>query len=53
VTFAAGQTQQTITVTVLADPHANKDLVFYLDLSDPFNAVLNGTGAGTGTILVG
>lgn len=53
VTFAPGQTQAAITVTVLADPNADKDLDFYLDLSDPLNAVLDGTGVGTGTIVVG
>jgi aryl-phospho-beta-D-glucosidase BglC (GH1 family) len=53
VTFAPSQTQATITVTILADPNADNDLVFYLDLSDPLNATLDGKGVGTGTILVG
>jgi len=53
VTFAPGQTQATILVTILADPLAAADLVFYLDLSNPLNGVLGGTGIGQGTIHVG
>lgn len=52
VSFAPGQTQATITVTVLYDPNAKNDLYFSLDLSDSQNATLNGTGVGTGTIVV-
>jgi aryl-phospho-beta-D-glucosidase BglC (GH1 family) len=53
VTFAPGQTQATIMVTVLADPLATTDLYFYVDLSNPLNGVLGGTGVGKGTIHVG
>jgi chitinase len=53
VTFAPGQTQATINVTVLADPLAAADLNFSLDLSNPLNGVLSGTGPATGTIHVG
>ncbi|HEY7326286.1 MAG TPA: cellulase family glycosylhydrolase [Gemmataceae bacterium] len=53
VTFAPGQTQATILVTIFADPNAKKNLNFYLQLSNPVNAVLGSTSAGTGTILVG
>ncbi len=52
VTFAPGQTSATITVTVLADPLAAGDLTFFLDLSNPVNAVLGGGGIATGTIRV-
>jgi hypothetical protein len=52
VTFQPGQTQATITVTVLFDPNAKNDLYFDIDLSDPRNATLKGSGVGTGTILV-
>jgi len=53
LTFAPGQTQATIIVTVLADPLATSDLSFNVDLSDPVNGVLGGTGIGQGTIQVG
>ncbi|MHB1422345.1 MAG: cellulase family glycosylhydrolase [Gemmataceae bacterium] len=53
VTFAPGQTQADITVTVLADAQAKADLYFNVDLSNPLNAVLEGTGDGKGTILIG
>jgi hypothetical protein len=53
VTFNPGQTQETITVTVLYDPNAKQDLYFDIDLNAPVNAVLDGSGVGTGTILVG
>jgi aryl-phospho-beta-D-glucosidase BglC (GH1 family) len=53
VTFQPGQTQATITVTVLYDSNAKNDLYFSVDLSNPQNATLNGTGVGTGTIVVG
>jgi aryl-phospho-beta-D-glucosidase BglC (GH1 family) len=53
VTFAPGQLQATITVTILADPTATTDLFFYMDLSNPLGAVLNGAGIGKGTIHVG
>jgi aryl-phospho-beta-D-glucosidase BglC (GH1 family) len=50
VTFAPGQTQATITVTVRADPLDTTDLTFLVDLSNPVNAALGGNGTGTGTI---
>jgi hypothetical protein len=53
VTFAPGQTQATITVTVLADSSATTDLFFDVDLSNPVNNVLGGNGVGKGTIHVG
>jgi hypothetical protein len=53
VTFQPGQTQATIPVTVLFDPNAKNDLYFSLDLSNPQKGTLNGTGVGTGTIVVG
>ena len=53
LTFAPGQTQATIPVTVLADPRATTDLGFVVDLSNPVNGVLGGSGVGTGTIHVG
>jgi aryl-phospho-beta-D-glucosidase BglC (GH1 family) len=52
VTFAPGQTQATVTVTVLADHSATGNIYFDLDLSAPLNAVL-GSSTGKGTILVG
>lgn len=53
VTFAPGQTQTTVTVTVLADPLASTDLTFYVNLSNPLNSVLGGSGIGTATIHIG
>lgn len=47
LTFAAGQTQQTIAVTV--DANATSDETFTVDLSNPSGATL-GTSVGTGTI---
>ena len=52
VTFAPGQTQATFSVTVLADPLAAADLVFYVDLSNPINGVLATNPMGQGTIHV-
>jgi aryl-phospho-beta-D-glucosidase BglC (GH1 family) len=53
LTFAPGQTQATVTVTILYDPAATGNLYFDLDLSNPDNATLGGTGIGVGTIVVG
>jgi hypothetical protein len=53
VTFAPGQTQATVSVTVLADPQATADLSFFVDLGNPVNAVLGGNVVGKGTIHVG
>jgi hypothetical protein len=52
MTFAPGQTQQTITVTVLADPALTTDGTFFVGLQNPVNGVLAGNGKGTGTIKV-
>lgn len=48
--FAAGQTQQTIAVTVLDDGVVTPNLTFTILLSNPANAVI-GTGQATGTII--
>jgi aryl-phospho-beta-D-glucosidase BglC (GH1 family) len=53
VTFAPGQTQATIIVTILADPLAVTDLYFDVDLSSPVNGTLGGTGVGKGTVHIG
>jgi aryl-phospho-beta-D-glucosidase BglC (GH1 family) len=50
LTFAPGQTQATISVTVIADPEAVDNLYFDVDLSDPLNALLGDDGIGEGTI---
>src|SRR5262249_26988102 len=42
VTFTPGQTQATITITVMADPLATADLTFLVDLSNPLNGLLGG-----------
>jgi hypothetical protein len=49
LTFAPGQTQQTITVLVNGDAVAEPNEIFSVNLSSPTNAVL-GTSQGTGTI---
>src|SRR5262249_36515762 len=49
LTFAPGQTQQTVTVLVKGDAVAEPDETFFVNLSSPTNAVL-GTSQGTGTI---
>jgi len=50
LTFAPGQTQLTISVTVLADALNTSGLTFLVDLTDPVNATLVGNGQATGTI---
>jgi hypothetical protein len=50
LTFAPGQTQQEITVSILADPALTGDETFFVDLSDPLNATLADSGSSTGTI---
>ena len=50
LTFAPGQTQATVTVTILADPLSTADLTFLVNLSNPVNATLGGDATGTGTI---
>jgi chitinase len=52
LTFAPGQTQQTITVSVMADPTNTTDETFFVTLQNPVNGVIPGTGKGTGTITV-
>jgi hypothetical protein len=49
VTFAAGQTSQTVTVTVNGDLLNEADETFSLSLSSPIHATI-GRGQGTGTI---
>jgi aryl-phospho-beta-D-glucosidase BglC (GH1 family) len=53
VTFAPGQTQVSITVTVLADAMATADLYFFINLTNPVNGVLGSTPSGKGTIHIG
>jgi hypothetical protein len=52
LTFAPGQTQQTITVTVMADPTNTTDETFFVSLQNPLNGIIQGSGKGTGTITV-
>jgi hypothetical protein len=52
LTFGPGQTQQTITVTVMADPTNATDETFFVGLENPLNGVILGSGKGTGTITV-
>jgi hypothetical protein len=49
LTFAPGQTQQTVTVLVNGDTVPEPNETFFVNLSSPTNAVL-GTSQGTGTI---
>src|SRR5260370_7177829 len=50
LTFTPGQTQQTITVSVLADPTNTTDETFFVGLQNPVNGAILGSGKGTGTI---
>jgi hypothetical protein len=50
LTFPAGATRRTLTVPVRGDTLFEGDEVFYVDLSQPTNAVI-GDGQGRGTIL--
>jgi len=50
VTFAPGQTSQTITVPILADPATHSTETFTVQLSDPSGSTL-GTSSATGTLL--
>jgi hypothetical protein len=50
LTFAPGQTQATITVTVLADPTNTGDEAFAIVLHDALKGTLAGSGQATGTI---
>jgi hypothetical protein len=49
LTFAPGQTQQTVTVSVNGNTVMEPDETFYVNLSNPANATL-GTSQGVGTI---
>jgi aryl-phospho-beta-D-glucosidase BglC (GH1 family) len=53
VTFAPGQTQQTITVTILTDPSLTTSEVFSVLLEDPVNGALGTSIKATGTITHG
>ena len=50
VTFAAGETSQTIRITLLSDALFEADETFFVRLTSPVNATL-GTARGTGTII--
>jgi chitinase len=50
LTFAPGQTQLTVTVSVLADPTNTTDETFFVGLQNPVNGFILGNGIGTGTI---
>lgn len=50
LTFAPGQTQATVSVTVLYDPTLTDDATFFVLLTDPTNSTLDGTDQGTATI---
>jgi aryl-phospho-beta-D-glucosidase BglC (GH1 family) len=47
LTFAPGQMQQTLTVTILADLTNTTDETFSVVLQDPVNAIIAGGGTGT------
>src|SRR5262249_19388651 len=49
LTFAPGETQKTIAVLVNGDTVQEADETFFVNLSNPTNAIV-GTGQGTGTI---
>ena len=50
LTFLAGQTSQSITVLVKGDTTVETNETFTVNLSNPTNATIAGTGIGTGTI---
>jgi hypothetical protein len=50
LTFAPGQTSQTVNVNVIGDPYYDGTEQFYLNLLSPTNATIN-RGQGTATIL--
>ena len=50
VTFAAGDTEQTVSVATIEDTLDEDDESFVVELSDPVNAVID-DASGTGTIL--
>jgi len=51
ITFSAGETVKTITVTVNGDTTEEGNETFLLTLSSPTGATLNGGGVGTGTLV--
>jgi chitinase len=51
ITFAPGETEKTITITVKGDSKRESMEVFYLDLSDPSGTSLFAKSRGVGTIL--
>ncbi len=50
LTFAPGETRKDFTVTVIGDTNAEPDEVFFADLTDPVNAILD-QGQAIGTIV--
>ena len=50
VTFAAGQTEKTVTVSTIEDALDEDDETLVVELSDPVNAAID-DASGTGTIL--
>jgi PKD repeat protein len=50
LSFAAGETSKTVSVTVLGDTVDEADETFFVNLSNPSNAVL-GDGQGVGTVV--
>ncbi|SIO34822.1 Aryl-phospho-beta-D-glucosidase BglC, GH1 family [Singulisphaera sp. GP187] len=53
LTFAPGQTQATVSVTILYDPTLTHDATFFVLLTNPTHSTLDGTGQGTGIIHAG
>lgn len=50
VTFTAGQTTKTVSVSTLTDMMVEGNETFYLNLTTASGAVISGSGQGTGTI---
>ncbi len=50
VTFSPGQTTRTIIVPIVGDLVTEPDETYYVNLSNPTNATITGTGFGLGTI---
>jgi len=51
LTFSPGTTNQFVRIVITPDTHFEFDETFSVQLSSPVNAILAGTGIGTGTIL--
>ncbi len=51
ILFSAGQTVQTITITINGDTTEEENETFQVTLSSPDGAVINGGGVATGTLL--